>query len=138
MHKLIDELTAAWNSHEITRLLALYAPDYEGEDVAMAQYQHGHDDVARLVTAYWDAFPDLTLQEIDRVIGDGRASVRWIARGTHLGRLLNIPPTHRMIAAHSISMMTIEHGLIVRGAYLWDMACVLRTLHLLPDLPPPT
>lgn len=102
----------------------------------MAQFQHGREDLARLVSTYWQAFPDLTLQEIDRVVGGSRASVMWIARGTHKGHLLNIPPTQRQVATHSFSMMTVENGLIVRGAYLWDMACVLRTLHLLPDLPP--
>jgi hypothetical protein len=46
----------------------------------------------------------------------------------------NIPPTGRRIAVCGISLLTIEGGRISRGLYVWDVAGLLRSIGLLPEL----
>jgi steroid delta-isomerase-like uncharacterized protein len=132
--RLVRELLEAWNAHDIERIKTFYAPEYEGVDVGHAEVQRGPQSVPRNVERYLRAFPDLRFVEEDIVAQGGRAVVVWKAYGTHRGRLMNIPPTGRNVVVRGTSVLTVEDGKIVRGLYVWDVAGLLRSIGLLPDL----
>ena len=48
---------------------------------------------------------------------------------------MRVPPTDRRIEVCGVTLLTVQDGKIVRGLYLWDMAGLLRSMKLLPDLP---
>ena len=75
-----------------------------------------------------------TLGEDEIVIQGDRVALFWTAYGTHEGRLMNIPPTHRKIAVRGASLLTVENEKISHGLYVWDVAGLLRSIGLLPDL----
>ncbi len=134
MTYLIDELRAAWNAQDIQRLAALYAADYEGRDVAQAEPERGPQGVTQTLARYLQAFPDLRFT-LDEVIADGdRLALNWTVRGTHRGALMHIPPTGRAIEVKGVSIYTIANGKITRGLFIWDVAGLLRSLGLLPEL----
>jgi steroid delta-isomerase-like uncharacterized protein len=132
--RLVRALLEAWNAHDIERIKTFYAPGYEGVDVGQAEPQRGPQSVPRNVERYLRAFPDLRFVEEDIVAKGGRAVLVWKAYGTHRGRLMNIPPTGRNVAVRGTSVLTVEDGKIVRGLYVWDVAGLLRSIGLLPDL----
>ena len=76
------------------------------------------------------AFPDLTFVEDERIIQDNRVAMVWTAHGTHLGRLMNIPPTRHQITAHGTSILRLENGKVCRARYIWDVAGILRSIGL--------
>jgi steroid delta-isomerase-like uncharacterized protein len=131
---LVRDLLEAWNTHDEERVKSFYAPAYEGVDVGQAEPQRGPQSVSRNVERYLRAFPDLRFVEEDIVAQDDRVVLVWKAYGTHKGKLMNIPPTGRNIAVRGISMLTVENGKIVRGLYVWDVAGLLRSIGLLPEL----
>lgn len=47
---------------------------------------------------------------------------------------MNIPATGRSVKVRGVSMMTIAGGPIQRTWRVWDLAGLLRTLGLLPEL----
>jgi hypothetical protein len=47
---------------------------------------------------------------------------------------MRIPPTGRSIAVRGTSVLTVESGKIIRGLYVWDVAGLLRSIGLLPEL----
>ena len=136
MDEFLDQLSAAWNSHDIEDVMTFYSPDYEGEDVGMARAQHGLDGLSKMLVHDRQAFPDLTFVEDERIIQDNRVAMVWTAHGTHLGRLMNIPPTRHQITAHGTSILRLENGKVCRARYIWDVAGILRSIGLLPDLSP--
>ena len=83
---------------------------------------------------YLRAFPDLRFVEEEIVVQDNRAVLVWTAHGTHGGKLMRIPPTGRKIAVRGTSVLTVEDGKVTRGLYVWDVAGLLRTIGLLPEL----
>lgn len=83
--RLVRDLLAAWNAHDVERIKAFYAPEYEGVDVGQAKPQSGPQDVARLVKRYLQAFPDLRFVDEDVVVQGNRAVLIWTAHGTHGG-----------------------------------------------------
>jgi steroid delta-isomerase-like uncharacterized protein len=130
----VRNLLEAWNAHDVGRIETFYAPDYEGVDVGLASPQRGPQSASRNMERYLLAFPDLRFVEQDLIVQGNRAVLVWKANGTHEGRLMNIPPTGRRIAVHGTSVLTVEEGKILRGLYVWDVAGLLRSIGLLPEL----
>lgn len=128
------QLVEALNDHDIDRVAAHYAPDYEGTDIATPTGQHGREAVAALYQRFWQGFPDLRITVQETVTQGERVALYWTARGTHSGSLLHIPATGREVEVQGMLFLEVRDGLVVRGTSVWDMAGLLRALGLLPDL----
>ncbi|HUY99818.1 MAG TPA: ester cyclase [Thermomicrobiaceae bacterium] len=131
---IVDALTEAWNSGDPERIADHYAPDYVGIDVAQSTPQLGPEAVRRSVARYREAFPDLRLTTSATVTQDDRIALFWVARGTHRGPLLNIPPTGRAVEVRGVSLLSVSGGKVTEALYVWDLAGLLRDVGLLPDL----
>jgi predicted ester cyclase len=81
----------------------------------------GPEGLKQLSATYRSAFPDLkvTLDDIFAV-GD-RVTVRWSARGTHLGDWLGIPPTGNHVTATGIIIYRVAGGKVVESWSSIDM-----------------
>ena len=132
--EIARELLEAWNAHDIEHIKTFYAPEYEGVDVGQAEPQRGPQSVPQNVERYLRAFPDLRFVEEDIVVQDNRAVLVWKAYGTHKGKFMNIPPTGRNVAVRGTSVLTVENSKVARGLYIWDVAGLLRSIGLLPEL----
>jgi steroid delta-isomerase-like uncharacterized protein len=134
INQFINDLMDAWNAHDIERTVAFYAPDYVGIDVAQARPQHGPEGIRQMLTRYARAFPDLHFSTDETIIQGNRVALVWTGRGTHLGPLMNIPPTGRKIEIRGVSLLTVERNQVLRADYIWDVAGLLRSIGLLPEL----
>jgi steroid delta-isomerase-like uncharacterized protein len=132
--RLVTDLLDAWNAHDLDRMVAFYAPDYEGVDVAYASPRRGREDIRQTMTLYLQAFPDLHFVIESLIVQDNRAALAWIGQGTHQGRLMNIPPTGRVVKIRGTTFFTIQNCQIVHGLHVWDVAGALRAIGLLPEL----
>ena len=132
--QFVGDLLDAWNAHNVERIRSFYAPEYEGVDVGQAEPQLGPQGIHQTALRLLQAFPDLRFVEEETVVQDDRAVLVWTAHGTHKGKLMRIPPTEREVVVRGTSLLTVENGKIVRGLYIWDVAGLLRSLGLLPEL----
>ena len=80
--KLATRLLDAWNAHDLDRVEAFYAPQYEGTDVADAAPQRGPREVRQTLARYLQAFPDLRFTG-QTIVQDNRIVLFWHAHGTH-------------------------------------------------------
>ena len=134
---LVHTLLDAVNAHDADGVAHLHAADYEGLDVSRALRCQGPEG-ARVVLAEWlSAFPDLYMSTREVCVQKKQVAFFWTTAGTHKGSFLSVPPTGRRIEVCGFSLITVQHGKIVRGLQLWDMGGVLRAMQLLPDLPGP-
>jgi len=134
IRQLVEDLLDAWNAHDTRRIESFYAEKYEGVDVGQAEPQRGQQGVSESMDRYFQAFPDLRFVVEDVVVEGDRAVLVWMAHGTHGGKLMSIPPTRHRVSVRGVSVLTIEHGKITRGLYVWDAAGLLRSIGLLPEL----
>lgn len=132
--EVVDALVDAWNSGDPERIIGLYAAEYVGIDVAEPATQYGLDALRRSIARYQKAFPDLRLTASATVTEDDRIALFWVATGTHQGPLMHIPATGRPCVVRGVSLLRIERGRIVEAFHLWDLAGLLRSVGLLPDL----
>jgi len=134
MKQIVADLLAALNAHDVERVAGFYAPTYEELDVAQAAVLVGPEGIRRTLANYLCAFPDLHFTLDDLITEGNRAVLVWTLRGTHRGTLMHIPPTGRLVAVRGTSLLTIEDGKIRRGLRIWDLAGLLRSIGLLPEL----
>jgi steroid delta-isomerase-like uncharacterized protein len=63
-------------------------------------------------------FPDFAVEVMDVLSDNGRAAMRFVARGTHHQSLFGEPPTLRPVVLDGITMYRFEDGLIAED---WEM-----------------
>ena len=132
--QLIDDLVAAWNSHNIDGTVEFYAPEYLGSDWGHSAPQRGRAGIRAFLARYHNAFPDMSFLADDTIVDGNRVALVWTARGTHRGAILNIPATGRPVSIRGVSLLTIENEKVKHATYVWDVAGLLRALGLLPEL----
>ncbi len=132
--QFVIELVAAWNSHDLERVVGHYAPDCYVLDVAIAQPLVGREAVGMMFAAYFQAFPDLHLTPDDIIVDGDRVALFWIARGTHQGSIMQIPASGRAIQTQGVNRLVLRDGLVCETTTIWDVAGMLRGIGLLPDL----
>ncbi len=132
--QFVVQLVEAWNSHDLERVVPFYAPDYVGEDVAQSAQQEGREGIRQTLTRYWSAFPDLHFTLDELIVQDDRVALVWTSRGTHQGRLMNIPPTGRLLTMRGVSVLRLAGDRVHHALYIWDVAGLLRGIGLLPEL----
>jgi predicted ester cyclase len=90
------------------------APDYiehgPRSDVPLEELIHG-------MVSLRTAFPDLTYRAEDMVAGGNKVAVRYSARGTHLGRFMDVPPSRKKIRIDGIYIARMAGGKIAEGWY---------------------
>ena len=129
-----DIINKAWNLHDMQKVLSFYSPDYVGSDVGQAGPVEGHAGLQAMLERHWKAFPDLHFSISNTIVQGCQIASVWQAEGTHMGSMMNIPPTGRKVQVKGVSIIEVKDGLIVRGQYIWDLAGMLRHMGLLPEL----
>ena len=130
----IQNLTDAWNSYDLERVLPYYSEEYEAVDISELQVQRGREAVREMLGRYWKAFTDLRFRVTGPVAEGDRIAISWSAEGTHRGPIMNIPPTGHKVAIRGVSIIDVKDGLVTRAQYIWDLAGMLRHMGLLPEL----
>jgi steroid delta-isomerase-like uncharacterized protein len=131
---LVVALVEAWNSHDLDWVTQFYSDDFEGSDVAQPMSQLGRGGIRKTLSLYFQAFPDLHFTAEKIIVQDDQAALVWVAVGTHGGKVMHIPPTGRLIRIQGVSILTFNDGKIKKASYVWDVAGLLRSLGLLPEL----
>ena len=132
---LLREMFEAFNAHDVERLVACYAADYEGLDASTLRRHRGHADVRAELALWFTAFPNLAMDVHDVILQPGRVAFVWTMAGTHAETFLNVPASGHRVELCGMGLLRVAGGKIASSLYLWDMAGLLRTMRLLPELP---
>jgi predicted SnoaL-like aldol condensation-catalyzing enzyme len=98
----------------------LLAPEYVSHAPGDPELNRGPEDIKQIVRAYHSAFPDINFAVQKQVAEGDMVVTRWIARGTHRGEFMGIPPSGRRIAVSGMSMDRIS------GAGSWRIGTIGR------------
>lgn len=129
----LDDLMAAWNARDKQRLLDMYHPDFDGEDLSEGKRAGGLRDADRMIEYILTAFPDLEMRLLEWGADGDKVFCFWQASGHQRGRLMNIPPTGKLVSFTGSSLLILKDNKIVRSRRIWDVATALRHIGLLPE-----
>lgn len=94
----------------------------------------GVDEFRAYLTAFYDAFPDLTLSFQEMIEEDDMVAVRYTGTGTHKGEFNGIAPTGEQIQLSGMRFCRLEDGKI---AEVWGQRDDLGQLVQLGVVEPP-
>jgi steroid delta-isomerase-like uncharacterized protein len=79
------------------------------------------------------AIPDFRL-EVHAILADGdKAMIHSTTRGTHLGEMMGIPPTGKVIAVEAVDILRVQDGKVVEHWGVFDEMGMMRQLGLIPE-----
>lgn len=121
-----------WNDRNDKAAAGMMTPEAVGHSEAGEMV--GVDEFLAFRNQFLDAFPDLTF-EVESVVAEGdEAAVRWVARGTHCGDSLGVPPCNKAVQIRGISWLRfVEDGRMIEGWDAWNMGGLMRHLAEGPD-----
>ena len=130
--RLIDEHWAAWSSHDMSRLLALFTEDLLYEDVTMGVMNRSAAELRAFAEGFIAGFPDVTFEVRSSFANGTSGGAEWIMRGTHRGDQPGMPATGKRVEVRGASVFEFAGRKIRRCSDYWDMATFLRQLGVLP------
>jgi steroid delta-isomerase-like uncharacterized protein len=122
VRRLHTEVVEARNPERIDELFAEHFVSHN----MPPGFPAGVDGVRRFFAMFAEALPDLTVTIDVMVAEEDLVAVRTTMRGTHLGRLMGMPPSHRRLAVDGVDILRIEAGRIVEHWGLTNTLGVLR------------
>jgi steroid delta-isomerase-like uncharacterized protein len=131
---LLDRRNAAWAAHDATALAAMHAA--EGSVASpTGGVLEGRDEIERIYRVWFSAFPDITAQQDDVLVDDGRAVQILRFTGTHAGEFFGLPATGRRVEVLVASALTFAQGLIAEERRIYDFTGLLVQVGVLKAKP---
>lgn len=116
-----------WDKGDLAVADEILAPDFVDHDPVPGQGA-GLDGYREMVGAFRAAFPDLRVQNEDVIVEEDKVVLRWTARGTHKGPLMDIPPTGKEVTLKGIDILRVDSGRIAERWGEFDALGMLSQL----------
>jgi steroid delta-isomerase-like uncharacterized protein len=120
-----------WNKGHVDLADELYTPNYVTHSIG-SQLPPNREGLKQFVRMFRASLPDLQFTIYEMIAEGDKVAFRWIARGTHEGELMDIPPTGRQCETTGISIFRLEDGKIAEDWVNWDQLGFLQQLGVVP------
>lgn len=138
VRKHIEDLIAAFNAHDVDKILSHFTSDVVWSDPSLPEPANGQEEARRVVTAILAAFPDLhfapkTLRIY--VAPDGKSAVSsWEWSGTMTGPIEppGYAPTGKRVTVEGTCRYEFHDRLIRKHAVIYDVLGMLQQLGIMP------
>jgi predicted ester cyclase len=134
--RIVRQFTADFNSFkgDSVKIRALYdkflAPDYIGHNLLSGDMNREKRIQSVVVSA--SIIPDLTYTEEDMISEGDKVVTRYLARFTHTGPFMGIPPTGKQIVVRGVQINRIVDG---KNAETWDFMDYMGLMTQLGAMP---
>ncbi|HLJ36383.1 MAG TPA: ester cyclase [Ktedonobacteraceae bacterium] len=126
-HRWYEEV---FNTGNLALISELFAPNFVDHDPSNPL--PGLEGVGQLVSMYRGAFPNLHLTIEDELSEGEKLVTRFVARGTHNGPLMGIPPTGKQTVVTGIDILRFENGKIVEHWGNQDLLGMMQQIGAIP------
>ena len=133
LERVLDEWAAAWTTHDVERLVALFTEDGLYEDVALGSVSRGHAELRDFAAQTFAILPDFQLQVTSRFVCGNRAAIEWVMSGTQAFAVPGFPAEGKSFSSlRAVTIVEFRGARIHRNTDYWDGAAVLRQTGVLP------
>lgn len=134
--KMMNDYTAAWNSHDIERILSFFTDDVVYEDVALGMVMRGKKELEDFISSMLVDFPDFKFETKSGFNTIDRSAGEWVMTGTFAHSCIpGVPATGKSFSLRGASIIEFRGGKIGRNTDYWNMASFLQQVGLMPAPP---
>lgn len=135
--KLDLEAIGTWSTHDVDKFVSLCSDDGVWHDLGAPQPLRGKEGARQLMAAWLEAFPDMTVRQVNRVVSGDSVAAEVEFEGTNTGPLhlpdgRTVPGTGRAVkGAKGVYFARVDHGQIVEMHTYPDLAGLMGQLGLM-------
>jgi len=126
--RIVENWVAAWNSHDVNRVIPLFTNDVLYEDVTFGAVNHGSADLRKFASFFFAAVPDMKFEVVKSFVQGKCGTIEWTFSGTDRG----VYKTGKKFSVRGVSILELDHGKIARNLDFYDSATIMRQVGLLP------
>ena len=128
--ELVRRYIETWNRGDLQGMARFWAPDMVHHTRSGS---HSFDEVAKIVSDFMKAFPDLQFEIVDLVADGDRVASRMTARATHEGEYMGMPATGRQVSCSVFGIARIAGGKLVEHWGVTDELHLMQQVGLVPE-----
>jgi steroid delta-isomerase-like uncharacterized protein len=125
--RVAESFIAAWNSHELEKVLSLFTNDVVYEDVTFGAVNHGSADLRKFAASIFEAVPDVRFELVNSTVNKGHGTIEWVFTGTDKG----LYKTGKRFSVRGVSVIDLRGGRISRNLDFYDAASIMKQVGLL-------
>ena len=127
----LKEIIAVVNSHDIERVLSLFADDFLYEEVvADSTVARNKDELRARFQNLFRSFPDLRVELTSYFATGNSLCVEWISSGTHTGDMPGFPATGKNFSYREVVVIELTRDKLSRFSLYCDELTFLRQVGL--------
>jgi len=119
---IAEKWAAAWNSHDVEKVVALFTADGVYDDVAFGTTSRGTAALRQYAKSYFDAVPDMKTSVTGGAITGGRAYIEWVFSGTDVG----LYKTNKPFSIRGVSIVATKRGKIASERDYYDLSSLMK------------
>jgi len=127
--QISESFIAAWNSHDVEKVISVFTDDVLYEDVAFGALNHGSAELRKFATSIFEAVPDVKFELVSSTVDKGHGTIEWVFTGTDKG----LYKTGKRFSVRGVSVIDLRGGKISRNLDFYDAASIMRQVGLLPS-----
>jgi len=138
LERLDDQGMSAWDSHDANAFVAIFADEFVINDVASPDPITSKDAARAYAQAWFTAFPDMSVKQMNRVVGDDSVAAEIQFTGTNTGPMMmggkEIPPTGKGVVGKGTYFARAKDGKTVEFNSYPDIAGLMMQLGFMPPM----
>lgn len=127
---VMDKMVIHMNDHDLDACVGCYSQNAELQDPRFPEPVYGTDYIRRGFKYWFDAFPDVKITVLNKIIDGPKVALEWTFEATHLGEYLGVQGTGRRFKVLAAAHFEVHGGKVTRDLSLFD-ASALRMLEAL-------
>jgi len=136
LEKMMNDYFAAWNTHDVEKMLSFFTDDIVYEDVAMGKVNRGKKELKDGISYTFVDFSDFKLEIKSSFIAGDRGAVEWVMSGAFVhSSVPGLRATGKRFSVRGASIIEFRKGKISRGSDYWDRATLDQQVGLMPGPP---
>jgi len=132
--QLSREISAAFASHDIEKILSLYTDDVVYEDVVVGKTNHGKDELRAFMKDFIGGAPDIKMELKSIIVSGDRFCMEGVFSGTQTGNWADYPATGKSFSIRGVSVGELRDGKIKHNTDYYDGASLMQQLGVLPQM----
>ena len=138
IERLDDQGMVARDGHDAQAFADLFADKFVVNDVAMPEPITTKDGVRQYAQGWFTAFPDMSVKQTNRLVGEDAVAAEVEFTGTNTGPMMmagkEIPPTGKSVVGKGTYFARVEGGKVVEFNSYPDIAGMMMQLGFMPEM----